>query len=135
MTGRLSGLAGAALLVSVLTLIVTWPQALVLSSQLAAHHDAQFSIWRLGWIAHALATDPWHLFDANIFHPARHALAFSDATMLEGLVGAPLFWAGMPPTAVYNVLLLAGFAGSGLGMFVLARHLTGATGQIGRAHV
>ena len=30
-----------------------------------------FSMWRLAWIAHALATDPRHLFDANIFHPAK----------------------------------------------------------------
>ena len=128
MTRGLPALAGAALFALAATVFVTWPQAQLLSTHLAAHHDAQFSIWRLGWIAHALATSPRHLFDANIFHPAAGTLAYSDATLLEGLLGAPLFWAGLPPALVYNVLLLAGFGGSGLGMFVLARHLTRATG-------
>ena len=124
MTRRLSGLAGATLAMTALSLFVTWPQALFLSSQLAAHHDAYFSIWRIAWIAHALATSPLTIFDANIFSPATATLAYSDATMLEGLVGAPLLWAGLPPTLVYNLLLLGGFAGSGVAMFVLARHLT-----------
>ncbi len=127
MTRRLSGLAGATLAMTALSVFVTWPQALFLSSQLAAHHDASFSIWRIAWIAHALATSPLTIFDANIFSPATATLAYSDATMLEGLVGAPLLWAGLPPTLVYNLLLLGGFAGSGVAMFVLARHLTART--------
>lgn len=125
MSRRLSGLAGATLFVTALGVFVTWPQALALSSQVAAHHDAYFSIWRLAWIAHALSTSPLTIFDANIFHPATATLAYSDATMLQGLVGAPLFWAGVPPALVYNLLLLAGFVGSGVAMFVLARHVTG----------
>ena len=128
MIRRLSGLTGATLFVIALSLFVTWPQALVLSSHLAAHHDAYFSIWRVAWIAHALATSPLTIFDANIFHPAAATLAYSDATMLEGVLGAPLLWAGLPPTLVYNLLLLGGFAGSGVAMFVLARHLTARTG-------
>lgn len=128
MSRRLSGIAGATLVVTALSVFVTWPQALFLSSRLAAHHDAYFSIWRIAWIAHALATSPLTIFDANIFHPATATLAYSDATMLEGLVGAPLLWAGLPPTLVYNLLLLGGFIGSGVAMFVLARHLTGRTG-------
>ncbi|HUR34339.1 MAG TPA: hypothetical protein VM032_11135 [Vicinamibacterales bacterium] len=128
MTRRLSGLPGVAVVMTALSVFVTWPQATVLGTQLAAHHDAFFSIWRIGWIAHALGTAPLHLFDANIFHPAKGTLAFSDATLLEGLLGAPLFWLGVPPVLTYNLLLLAGFVGSGVAMFVLARHLTGAPG-------
>jgi hypothetical protein len=128
MIRRLSGLTGAAVMSVGLTAFVTWPQAALLSSHLSAHHDAYFSIWRLGWIAHAIATSPLRLFDANIFHPTAGTLAYSDATLLEGIVGAPLFWSGVPPVLVYNLLLLGGFAGSGVAMFVLARHVTGSTG-------
>jgi hypothetical protein len=110
------------------TVYVTWPQALVMSAMAAAHHDVEFSIWRLQWIAHALVTSPSHLFDPPIFHPAAHALAYSDATLLQGFVAAPFLWMGAPPLLVYNALLLAGFAGSGVAMFVLVRHLTGAEG-------
>ena len=57
-----------------------------------------------------------------------NTLAFSDATMLQGLLGAPLFWIGAPPVLIYNLLLLAGFAGSGLATYLLARHVTGSMG-------
>jgi len=46
--------------------------------------DAYFSLWRIAWIAHQLPRDVVHLFDANIFHPLRHTLAYSDAVLLEG---------------------------------------------------
>ena len=118
--------AAAALAILVMTVFVTWPQALHLGTRVAAHHDPQFSIWRLAWIAHALAADPRHLFSANIFYPSRDTLTYSDATLLEGLVAAPLFWAGVAPMWIYNLLLLGGFAASGAAVFVLARRLTGA---------
>lgn len=108
-----------------MAVFVTWPQALVPASRFVAHVDSYFSTWRIMWIAHALATDPARLFDANIFHPSTGTLAFSDATLLQGALAAPLLWAGLPPVLGYNLLLLAGFAASGLGMFVLARHVTG----------
>jgi hypothetical protein len=120
------GLAGA--LVFGLTILVTWPQGRELSTAFAAHADAYFSTWRLMWIAHALRADPGHLFDTNVFHPATGTLAFSDATLLQGLIATPFLIAGVSPILVYNVLLLVGFVGSGLAMFVLVRHLTERTG-------
>ncbi len=108
-------------------ILVTWPQALH-PTLVANHFDPYFSMWRLAWIAHALTRWPRDLFDGNIFYPAERTLAFSDATLLQGLIAAPLFWAGLSPMLIYNLLLFAGFVGSGAGMFVLARHLTGATG-------
>ena len=126
---RRSATALAALLTLVgLTVIVTWPQALHMTTRVGEHDDPLFSIWRLSWIAHALRTDPGHLFDANIFYPARNTLSFSDAMLLEGLLGTPLLWAGLSPVLVYNLLLFAGFILSGAAMFVLAKHVTGQSG-------
>ena len=110
-----------------LAVFVTWPQALHLRASIFSHHDPYFSVWRISWIAHALTTSPFHLFDANIFYPAKGTLAYSDAMLLEGLLGAPFLWLGVSPIFVYNVLYLAGFVGSAIAMFVLARHVTGAT--------
>jgi hypothetical protein len=110
-------------LLTALTVILTWPQALHLGSQIALHDDPLFSIWRVSWVAHALATNPTHLFDGNIFHPHPRTLAYSDAMLLEASLAAPWLWAGVNPVLVYNVLLLGGIVLSGLGMFVLARYL------------
>jgi len=118
-------IAGALGLFLALAVVLTWPQALHLGTDLARHQDSLFSVWRLEWVAHALATDPRHLFDANIFYPSRRTLAFSDAMMFEGLVAAPWLWAHANPILVYNVLLLGGMVTSGLGMFLLVRSLTG----------
>ena len=107
-----------------MTAIVTWPQVLHLGDAVYAHHDPFFSMWRLSWIAHALRTDPRHLFDANIFFPELRTLAYSDATMLQGLLATPFLWAGASQVLVYNVLLTIGVLTSGLGMFVLTRYLT-----------
>lgn len=117
--------AAPGLVIVLLTAMVTWPQGFHLSTRIAAHNDALFSIWRLAWVAQGLATDPRHLFDANIFHPAANTLSFSDAMLLQGVLAAPLFWAGVSPILIYNVLLVGGIALSGFAMFVLARHVTG----------
>jgi hypothetical protein len=124
---RNRGLFGPALAVVAMTIFVTWPQALHMSGQYAWHQDPEFSIWRLGWIAHALAHDPRHLFAANIFYPSPNPLTYSDAILLEGVLAAPLFWIGLPPILIYNIMLLGGIAGSGLAVYVLARELTRST--------
>ena len=120
--------AAPCLIIVLLTVVVTWPQCLHMGTRVAAHDDPLFSIWRLAWVAHALATDPRHLLDGNIFYPARNTLTFSDATMIEGLLTSPLFWIGVSPVLIYNILLLGGIAASGVAMFVLARHLLGGNG-------
>lgn len=128
MTRNTLGVLGATLLTSALTAFTTWPQARYMSTTIIEHHDVYFSIWRLAWVAHALATSPLHLFDANIFYPTQGTLAYSDAMLLQGLLAAPFFWLGVAPALIYNSLLMIGFVGSGVAMFILARYLTGSSG-------
>jgi hypothetical protein len=118
-------LLSAVALLTALTLMLTWPQALHLTTRVPGHDDPLFSIWRLAWIAHALPHDPRHLFDANIFYPHLRTLAYSDAMLFEGLLAAPLLWAGFNKVLVYNLIFHAGIVSSGAGMFVLVRYLTG----------
>lgn len=108
-----------------LSCLLTYPQVLHLSTHVGEHYDALFSIWRLAWIAHQLPRDPAHLFDANIFHPEPNTLAYSDAILLPGLLGAPFIWAGVNPVLVHNALVLLSFVSSGAAMYALVRTLTG----------
>jgi hypothetical protein len=121
----LRGPVGVTVLFVVLTALMTWPQALVLKTHALDHQDVFFNLWRMRWVAHALVTSPGGLFNANIFHPEQGVLAYSDAMLVEALVAAPLLWAGVPPVLVHNVLLLGAIVASAVGMFVLARHITG----------
>src|ERR1043165_9937323 len=81
-------LAASAFLIA-LTIILTWPQVLHLGTHVAAHDDPLLSMWRLAWIAHVLPRHPQQFVDGNIFSPHVRTLAYSDATLLEGLVAAP----------------------------------------------
>jgi hypothetical protein len=104
---------------------MTWPQALNLTTHAHGHFDTYFNMWRVGWIAHALATDPSRVLNGNIFFPERRTLTYSDAVLVEGVFGAVPLWLGMPPVLVNNLLILGAIVASAAGMFVLARHLTG----------
>ena len=123
---RISGWTATGIF-ALLAVVFTWPQAVRLLS-VPASIDTTFSMWRISWIAHQLVTDPQHLFDANIFYPLKHTLAYSDAVLAEGLAGAPLLWLGAPSVVVYNLLVLTGFICSALGAFLLVRDLTGSSG-------
>lgn len=119
------GIAG---LFCLLTIAFTWPQTTRLGTDVINHQDSYFSIWRLAWIAHQLVADPRNLFEGNIYYPAHRTLAYSDAMLLPGLIGLPLIRAGLSPVLVMNLLNLAAIAMSGVGMYLLARRLTGSTG-------
>ena len=120
-----SPLVVAAAFLVALTVLLTWPQTLYLGAKVADHGDPFLSMWRLQWLEHALTGGAKHLFDGNIFYPHARTLAYSDATLIQGFLAAPWLGTGANPVLVYNILLLAGIASSGVGMFVLARHLTG----------
>jgi hypothetical protein len=104
---------------------MTWPQVRHLGTQVYDNDDPLLSIWRISWIAHILPQRPADLFNGNIFHPEPRTLAYSDATLLQGLAGAPLIWAGVSQVTTYNLLLLMSIALSGWAMWCYARHLTG----------
>jgi hypothetical protein len=111
-----------------LTALLTYPQVRELATSVPYHSDPYFSMWRLGWVAHAIRNAPGQLFDANIFYPELLTLAYSDAMLLPGVVLAPLFWAGTSPIIIYNLALLSAFTLSGLTAFSLARLVTGNVG-------
>src|SRR5262245_10086450 len=110
-----------------LTAVVTYPQVRWIASRVPYNSDPYFSIWRLGWVAHAIVTNPRDLFQANIFYPAPATLGYSDAMLLPGTITAPFFWAEVNPVLIYNVAFLAALALSGWTAFRLARALTGST--------
>jgi hypothetical protein len=110
-----------------IAIIMTWPLGRVTDVVVPSSDDAYFSIWRLAWVAHQLPVDPAHLFDANIFHPAKGTLAYSDAMLFVGVLGLPFFKAGINPAVIHNYLMLAAFVTSMVCAFALARRLTGSS--------
>jgi hypothetical protein len=109
-----------------LAILHTWPLALHPGRYSRNDNaDAQLNEWIMAWVAHQLPRDPLHLFEANIFHPAHDALAFSEPLIVPALLGAPLAWAGASPVLVYNIVLILGFALTAFAVCVLVDDWTG----------
>ncbi len=87
--------------------------------------DTMLNEWAVAWVAHALASDPLHLFDGNIFHPSDSTLAYSEPLIVPALLGAPLLWLGASPVLTYNILLVVGFVLTALAMRALVVRWTG----------
>jgi hypothetical protein len=117
--------AVAGLFYLAVTVLATWPQAARMGSGLGDLWDAKLNAWIFHWDFHQTFRDPLHLFDANIFHPARYALAFSENLLGAALFGFPLFAAGASTLFVYNFLFLLGMFLSALAAWALAREVTG----------
>lgn len=87
--------------------------------------DGLYSIWNVAWVARTLVTQPLSLFDANIFYPHRDTLAYSEANLVAGLVGIPAWLLTRNPYAAHSSALLFAFASTFIGMWLLARRLSG----------
>jgi hypothetical protein len=109
-----------------LTIAFTWP----ITPRLAQvgridSGDGQYSIWNVAWVARALVRDPLHVFDANIFHPAKGTLAYSEPNILAGVLAVPAWLLTGSALAAHNSVLLLAFTLSVLSTYALARHLSG----------
>ncbi len=87
--------------------------------------DTALNAWIVAWVGMTFPAAPLRLFDANIFYPEPRTLAFSEVMLPQSLMGAPLTWTGFDPVLVYNLLVIAGFALSGLAMAWVVSRWTG----------
>lgn len=88
-------------------------------------NDGRWSIWVVSWVAHSLTTDPFNTYKANIFYPHDNALTYSEANLVEGAVGVPVWLLTKNPYATHNFVVLFGFVLSAIGAYYLVRYLTG----------
>jgi hypothetical protein len=107
-------------------IVLTLPLALNLRRVLPSDHsDTLLISWIIGWDADRLRHGLRGLWDAPIFFPYRGALAFSESMLGLAVFVAPVYWLTADPVLTYNIAFLFAFAVAGLGMYLLARELTG----------
>ena len=122
----------AAVLYLVFALVLTWPLALGLASDVPGDlGDSLLNMWILAWGAEHLpgvvtGAISWQQFwNGNIFHPEPLTLALSEHLIGLTLPILPVYWITGNIILCYNLLFLASFALSGLGTYLLVRDLTG----------
>lgn len=107
-----------------LTVVFAWPLPLQLGTHLLGRGtDPELLMWALGWDAHAFLHQPLSIFDANIFHPSKYALAYSENMIGSALLFAPVLWATGDLLFTMNLVQLSSVALSGFGVYLLARRL------------
>jgi hypothetical protein len=104
---------------------MTWPLALNLDRAVSDPGDPYLTVWILDWDWWATFHDPLSLFHANAFHPAQYSLAFSENLYGIAMLLFPLRMFSVDAITAHNIALLAGFAFSGFGAYILGRLLTG----------
>jgi hypothetical protein len=123
--GRLARGGAIAALAIVLTTAFTFPVAARLGSVGRFDTlDGHWSIWCVAWVAHALATNPFGLYDANIFVPHTDTLAYSENNVVAGVLGLPAYLLTGNPYATHNLSMLLGIGLAFVGAYALARYLT-----------
>jgi hypothetical protein len=90
--------------------------------------DPLLNTWVQAWDAHALLTDPLHLFDANVFYPLPDTLAYSEHLISTAVLVLPLQVFTGEPIVAYNLSLLASFPLAAMGMYWLFLRWTGRRG-------
>src|SRR3954454_2659141 len=124
---RLLREAGAFGFFLLFTIVLTWPVAIRLDTATSDLGDPLLNTWILDWDLYSITNSPAHIYDANIFYPAKSPLAYSENLFGIALFALPFYVFGFTPLAVYNIALLLGFAFCGYGAFVLGRVLTRST--------
>jgi hypothetical protein len=108
------------------TLLLTYPIALNLRRFLPSDtSDTLLSAWLIAWDSDRLRHGLHALFNAPIFFPYQGTLAFSETMLGIAVLVAPLYWITGDPVLTYNIAWLLSFVTAGIGMYLLARELTG----------
>ena len=109
-----------------LAVVHTWPLATAPGTWSRNDNgDAQLNEWIMAWVAHQMPRDPAHLFQGNIFYPAKDTLAYSEPLIVPAMLGAPVAWLGGSPVLVFNLMVIAGFALTALAGYALVFAWTG----------
>jgi len=112
------------LLFAALTVVMAAPWSLHPASRvLLDAPDTHLFIWTMAWDAHAFITNPFAIFDANIYYPLPNTLAYSENLIGSALIAAPIIWATGDGVLAMNLVAMTSCLLSGLGAYLLARRV------------
>lgn len=108
-----------------LGIVLTWPLARQPATHGIPNADVLGNAWAMAWVVHQAGTDPARIADANIYWPHAGSLGFTESLYPQALQAAPVLALGGSPLLAHNLVALLTFPLAGLGVFLLARRLTG----------
>lgn len=114
----------AALLYAALAFALAYPLTRYpASTVLSDAPDTNLYMWTLAWDTHAFTHQPLSIFDANIYYPERHTLAYSENLIGSAFFAAPIVWLTGNLVLAMNIVALLSAVLCGVGTYMLARRL------------
>lgn len=104
--------------------VVTRPLAFRAATHTLIGPDPLSHLWMVSWLT-GHAFDPGQIFQGNIFHPARHAVLFTDLSMGTAVLVLPLRLFTSEPLILFNAATIFAFAFGGWAFHALVHGLTG----------
>lgn len=112
------------LLFTALTVVFAWPLSVHPATRtLPASPDGNLFLWTIGWNVHAFLHQPFAIFDANMYYPQAHTLAYSENLIGSAILAAPIVWLTGNLALGLNLVALLSVIMCGVGTYALARRL------------
>src|ERR1041385_746609 len=74
-----------------LTVLLAYPLSIHPGSVITSPGtDTDLFMWTLAWDVHSFTHRPWSIFEANIFYPFPHTLAYSENLIGSAFLAAPM---------------------------------------------
>jgi hypothetical protein len=116
--------AGAFLFFLAYAVVVTRPLAFQATTHTLIGPDPLSHLWMVSWLT-GHAFDPGQIFQGNIFHPAAHAVLFTDLSMGTAILVLPLRLFTSEPLILFNMATILALAFGGWAFHALVHGLTG----------
>ena len=114
----------AALLFTGLTVLFAYPLTLhPIALRFPTGPDGDLGWYLLGWDSHAFLHKPWAIFEANIYYPQHHTLAYGENIIGIAFFAAPVIWLTGHLLLAANLVCMLSATLCGVAVYVLARRL------------
>jgi len=105
-------------------IVATRPLAFRAATHTLIGPDPLSHLWMVSWLT-GHAFDPGQIFHGNIFHPAAHAVLFTDLSMGTAVLVLPLRLFTTEPLVLFNAATILALAFGGWAFHALVHGLTG----------
>ncbi len=106
------------------SIVITYPLIFHLGDFTTNYGDELVIAWIHSWVINNFFTNPFTLFNANIYYPYHNSLAFSDVFITGSLITAPFVYFIGQPIVANNVTIISSLIFLGFSIFLLTFHIT-----------
>ncbi len=107
-----------------LGVIITFPLLFHLGDIATGIGDELVIAWTQNWVIHSLLTNPFSLFQANVYFPYQNTLAYSDLHVTSSVLALIPFMLIGQPISVINFTLFSSLILLGFSLYLLSFYLT-----------